>query len=83
MFCHQRSAAHSGCEVKRISRVLQVTGSNRTADIGGHADSAEAREVYEEVLQIPIMKLYRCRRPNDALVAIIRANTRLPDMALG
>ncbi|HEU5320565.1 MAG TPA: hydantoinase B/oxoprolinase family protein, partial [Methylomirabilota bacterium] len=29
-----------------------------TADIGGHVLSAEAREVYEEGLQIPIMKLY-------------------------
>jgi N-methylhydantoinase B len=54
-----------------------------TADIGGHVLSAEAREVYEEGLQIPIMKLYDAGRPNDALMAIIRANTRLPDMVLG
>ena len=54
-----------------------------TADIGGHVLSAEAREVYEEGLQIPIMKLYEGGRPNDALMAIIRANTRLPDMVLG
>jgi N-methylhydantoinase B len=54
-----------------------------TADIGGHVLSAEAREVYEEGLQIPIMKLYEAGRPNDALIALIRANTRLPDMVLG
>src|SRR6267143_5959578 len=54
-----------------------------TADIGGHVLSAEAREVYEEGLQIPIMKLYDAGRPNDALMAIIRENTRLPDMVLG
>ena len=54
-----------------------------TADIGGHVLSAEAREVYEEGLQIPIMKLYEGGRPNQALMAIIRANTRLPDMVLG
>jgi N-methylhydantoinase B len=54
-----------------------------TADIGGHVLSAEAREVYEEGLQIPIMKLYEGGRPNHALMAIIRANTRLPDMVLG
>ena len=54
-----------------------------TADIGGHVLSAEAREVYEEGLQIPIMKLYDAGRPNEALMAIIRANTRLPDMVLG
>jgi len=54
-----------------------------TADIGGHVLSAEAREVYEEGLQIPIMKLYEGGRPNQALMAIVRANTRLPDMVLG
>ncbi|PYN83675.1 MAG: hypothetical protein DMD96_01285 [Candidatus Rokuibacteriota bacterium] len=54
-----------------------------TADIGGHVLSAEAREVYEEGLQIPIMKLYEAGRPNEALIAIIRANTRLPEMVLG
>ncbi|HSD33049.1 MAG TPA: hydantoinase B/oxoprolinase family protein [Gemmatimonadales bacterium] len=54
-----------------------------TADIGGHVLSAEAREVYEEGLQIPLMKLYEAGRPNEALIAIIRANTRLPDMVLG
>ena len=54
-----------------------------TADIGGHVLSAEAREVYEEGLQIPIMKLYEGGRPNQGLMAILRANTRLPDMVLG
>jgi N-methylhydantoinase B len=54
-----------------------------TADIGGHVLSAEAREVYEEGLQIPIMKLYEGGRPNESLIAIIRENTRLPDMVLG
>src|SRR3990172_9074584 len=55
----------------------------RPADIGGHVLSAEAREVYEEGLQIPILKLYEAGRPNAALVAMIRANVRLPDMVLG
>jgi N-methylhydantoinase B len=54
-----------------------------TADIGGHVLSAEAREIYEEGLQIPIMKLYVAGRPNESLIALIRANTRLPDMVLG
>ena len=54
-----------------------------TADIGGHVLSAEAREVYEEGLQIPILKLYEGGRPNETLVAMIRENTRLPEMVLG
>ncbi len=54
-----------------------------TADIGGHVLSAEAREVYEEGLFIPVLKLYEAGRPNESLMAIIRANVRLPDMVLG
>jgi N-methylhydantoinase B len=54
-----------------------------TADIGGHVLSAEAREVYEEGLQIPIMKLYEAGQSNESLMTIIRANTRMPDMVLG
>lgn len=54
-----------------------------TADIGGHVLSAEAREVYEEGLQIPIMKLYEAGQPNDSLIRIIRANVRTPEMVLG
>ncbi len=45
--------------------------------------SAEAREVYEEGLQIPIMKLYEGGRPNESLLRLIRANVRLPEMVLG
>lgn len=52
-------------------------------DIGGHVLSAEAREVYEEGLFIPIMKLYEAGRPNETLVNLIRANTRAPEMVLG
>ena len=54
-----------------------------TADIGGHVLSAEAREVYEEGLQIPILKLYEAGRPNATLLAMLRANVRLPEMVLG
>ena len=54
-----------------------------SADIGGHVLSAEAREVYEEGLFIPIMKLYEAGRLNESLAAIIRANTRVPDLVLG
>jgi len=54
-----------------------------TADIGGHVLSAEAREIYEEGLQIPILKLYEAGQPNETLTAMIRENTRLPEMVLG
>ena len=54
-----------------------------TADIGGHILSAEAREVYEEGLYIPIMKLYDAGHLDPALAALIRANVRLPELVMG
>lgn len=48
------------------------------ADIGGRILSAEAREVYEEGLRIPIVKLFEAGEPNQLLLKLIRANVRLP-----
>jgi N-methylhydantoinase B len=53
------------------------------ADIGGRILSAEAREVYEEGLRLPIMKLFERGAPNKILLEIIRANVRLPDEVVG
>lgn len=47
-------------------------------DIGGRILSAEAREVYEEGLYIPIMKLFDGGRRNEELFKIIRGNVRTP-----
>src|SRR5262249_25233342 len=63
--------------------VAMFASTCHSADIGGHVLSAEAREVYEEGLYIPIMKLYEGGRLNTALDALIRANTRVPDLVLG
>jgi len=53
------------------------------ADIGGRILSAEAREVYEEGLYIPIMKLFDKGERNEILFQIIRGNVRLPDEVEG
>jgi N-methylhydantoinase B len=53
------------------------------ADIGGKILSAESREVFEEGLRIPIMKLFDGGAINDSLVAIVRANVRTPDETVG
>ena len=53
------------------------------ADIGGHILSAEAHEVYEEGLRVPVMKLFDRGEPNHELLKIIRANVRTPDETVG
>jgi N-methylhydantoinase B len=53
------------------------------ADIGGRILSAEAREVYEEGLRIPVMKLMDRGEPNEVLLRLVRANVRQPDEVVG
>jgi N-methylhydantoinase B len=52
-------------------------------DAGGRVFSAEAREIYEEGIRIPIMHLFRAGAPNADLLALIRANVRTPDETIG
>ncbi len=52
-------------------------------DIGGRILSAEAREVFEEGLRVPIMKLFDRGAPNEELLKIVRANVRTPEETVG
>ena len=52
-------------------------------DIGGRPFSADADDVHEEGLYIPIMKLYEGGRPNESLFRIVEANSRAPVPVLG
>jgi N-methylhydantoinase B len=52
-------------------------------DIGGRILSAEAREIYEEGLRIPLTKLFYRGEPNAELFRIIRANVRTPEETVG
>ncbi|MFI5011615.1 MAG: hydantoinase B/oxoprolinase family protein [Hyphomicrobiales bacterium] len=53
------------------------------ADIGGAGYAADATEVFEEGLRIPICKLYEEGRPNELLLDIIRSNVRVAESVLG
>ena len=55
-------------------------------DIGGMTPgsmSPEATELFQEGLILPPLKLFEAGRPVEAIFAIIRANSRLPDQAEG
>lgn len=52
-------------------------------DIGGTIWSADTRELFEEGIRIPVMKLYIAGKPNESLMEIIRANVRVPELVLG
>ena len=52
-------------------------------DIGGYGIGAGARDVHEEGLWIPPLKLYERGEPNTTLHAVIRSNVRTPDHVFG
>ena len=65
-------------------RIVGFAASTAHApDIGGKIRSPEPREIYEEGLQIPILKLHEAGRPNETLLAILRRNVRVADQVEG
>lgn len=65
-------------------RLVAFAGSvAHSPDIGGRARSADAREVFEEGLQIPPMKIIERGKINETLERILRQNVRVPDQVMG
>lgn len=52
-------------------------------NVGGRLATLESRDVYEEGLKIPILRLYRGAEPEEAVFEFIRANVREPDKVIG
>jgi N-methylhydantoinase B len=63
--------------------VAFVANAAHKSDMGGAGYTALATEVYEEGLRLPICKLYERGEPNDAIIDIITANTRVPEIVMG
>ena len=56
------------------------------ADIGGRVpggNAADSTEIYQEGLQLPLVKLFDRGVENDAIMEIIRLNVRVPDLVVG
>lgn len=52
-------------------------------DIGGKLRSNSSREIYEEGLQIPLMRLLNAGKPNEVLIEMITQNIRVPEQGMG
>ena len=52
-------------------------------DIGGRGFGPDARQVFEEGLNIPILHLLRRGEPNETLLDIVRTNVREPQQVIG
>lgn len=63
--------------------VAIVANCANAADIGGTRNNKAARELFEEGIQIPPMKLYRAGKPVEEILTMIAANVRVPEIVLG
>lgn len=65
-------------------RVVALMGTvGHVSDIGGVKDPLAAREIYDEGVQIPPMKLYEAGQPDRSLFRLLAANIRNSDQVLG
>ena len=70
--------------VFRTGRCIALFAStSHIADVGGRGFGADAQQVYEEGLNIPIGHLFRRGERNETLLAILAANVRDPAVAEG
>ncbi len=70
VFRHERHVGYFACTAHVV-------------DIGGRGFGPDGTEVYEEGLQLPIMKFAERGQVSADLVRIIRANVRQPDQVVG
>jgi len=67
----------------RSGRVVAFANTiAHTSSIGGALDGLRVRDLHEEGLFIPPLKLYDQGRPNETAFAFIRSNVRQPEMVL-
>jgi N-methylhydantoinase B len=67
-------------EGRIIGYILSIT---HLPDIGGAGFSATAREVYEEGLRLPVVKLLHEGQPDALLFELIQTNVRVPEQTIG
>ena len=52
-------------------------------DIGGRGFGPDARQVFEEGINIPILHLFKRGEPNETLLELLRTNVREPQQVIG
>ncbi len=63
--------------------VALFAATSHIADVGGRGFGADANQVFEEGVRIPIGHLMRAGRVDETLIRLVRANVRDPDVAEG
>jgi len=68
---------------RRGKLVAFAASTAHAADIGGRSGAQKIPDVFEEGLQIPIMKLASRGQLDRSILALLKANVRAPDQVLG
>ncbi len=68
---------------RRGALIAFAAVTSHVPDIGGRLRGAGMRDIYEEGLQIPTLKLMRAGKPDLAVVEIIETNVRVPEQTMG
>jgi N-methylhydantoinase B/oxoprolinase/acetone carboxylase alpha subunit len=63
--------------------VAFVVSLAHTSDVGGILALSGAKDMFEEGLMLPLLKVYERGVLNEAVIEILRANIRLPDVMMG
>jgi N-methylhydantoinase B len=68
----------------RAGEIIAYIGSTiHHTDVGGYGIGAGARDVFEEGLWIPVLKLQKAGQRNEDVWRMILANVRTPDLVTG
>jgi N-methylhydantoinase B len=68
----------------RSGQVVALFASTcHVVDIGGRGMTADARQVYEEGIYIPLMHFARAGKVDETLIEIVRVNVREPVQVIG
>ena len=68
---------------RRGDLVALFANACHAMDVGGRTLGADAREVFEEGLYVPMLKLFERGQPNRDLFKLIKQNMRTPELVEG
>lgn len=68
---------------QRGKPVALFANTCHAVDVGGRMLGADARQVFEEGIYVPILKLFRAGQPNQDLFRLIKQNVRAPELVEG
>ena len=68
---------------RRGKSVALFASTCHAVDVGGRMLGADARQVYEEGIYVPILKLFRAGQPNQDIFRLIKQNVRAPGLVEG